>query len=111
MIAGKVVREIERLLRESKLSQRKVATLTGVSRATVSMIASGRRPDYEARELERELESVTPSGPPARCRECGGLVYGPCRLCRIRKAIAIQRDRLRFRSYWNRSLNGSRQAG
>ena len=27
-------------------------------------------------------------GPPRRCPNCGGLVYVPCRLCRVRKTLA-----------------------
>ena len=53
MIATTVVKEIERLLHEEKLSQRKVALLMGVSRGTIGTIADGRRPDYEQLRLDR----------------------------------------------------------
>ena len=53
MIKPEVVEEIERLLGEEKLSQRKVARLTGVSRGTIATIAAGKRPDYEQLRLER----------------------------------------------------------
>lgn len=88
MIASKTVAEIRRLLTEEKLSQRRVAKLTGISRGTIGAIASGRRPDYDtlppgAGEVEED-----PCGPPERCSGCGGLVYMPCRLCRQRARMA-----------------------
>ena len=85
------VKEAERLLAEGKLSQRKIASAVGISRATVSAIASGRRPDYEARQLARAAENEL-WGPIVRCPECGGMVYSPCRLCRARKAKKLEQE-------------------
>ena len=84
MLALEKVEKTRRLLNETNLSQRKIAKLLGVSRGTVSAIASGRRPDYEAR---RQAQAVfdEPLGPVVRCPECGGKVYAPCRLCHVRK--------------------------
>jgi hypothetical protein len=85
MLAQKVVAEIQRLLDLKTHSQRKLAALLGVSRGSVSAIASGRRrrSDLSSGPQNNELEE--PSGPPARCPGCGGLVYMPCLLCRLRE--------------------------
>ncbi|MBI3838414.1 MAG: hypothetical protein HY288_10840 [Planctomycetia bacterium] len=85
MIALVKIKEAQRLLAEGKLSHRKIAQATGISRATVGAIASGRRPDYEARQRAR-ASANEPLGPLGRCPGCGGLVYMPCRLCGARKA-------------------------
>lgn len=81
MIAQTLVDDVRRLLGEGRLSQRKIAARTGVSRGTVGAIAAGRRPDYAARRLE---QFDSPSGPPVRCPGCGGRVRMPCLLCRLR---------------------------
>jgi transcriptional regulator with XRE-family HTH domain len=94
MLALPKVREIERLLLEGKLSYRRIATTLGVSRSTVSAIANGKRPDYEAR-LRARLADEEPLGPLARCPTCGGRVYLPCRLCRVRQLKAQERETLR----------------
>jgi transcriptional regulator with XRE-family HTH domain len=88
MIAPSVVHEVKRLLAEGKLSQRKIARITGVSRGTVGAIASGKRREHEARARHPELELEEPTGPPQRCPGCGGLVYLPCRLCHVRRLVA-----------------------
>lgn len=88
------VKEAERLLAEGRLSQRKIARAVGISRATVSAIASGRRPDYQARRLARASE-LEPLGPLARCPGCGGMVYSPCRLCRVREFLDQQQQKTR----------------
>ena len=81
MIAPKIVAEVRRLLAERKHSQRSIARLAGVSRGSVGAIASGKCRDHtESREEWEE-----PAGPPERCPECGGKVYMPCQLCRLRE--------------------------
>jgi len=87
MLARNVVEEIRRLLEEGKLSQRKISRQLGVSRGTVGAIASGTRPDYDAIRA-RDDEFLEPSGPPERCPTCGGTVYMPCQLCRVRDLAA-----------------------
>lgn len=87
LATGKVV-EIERLLAEGRLSQRKISTLVGVSRGVISAIARGARPDYEARRHD-ESEVDQPRGDIERCPGCGGRVYMPCRLCHVRQLQAV----------------------
>lgn len=87
MIAPKAVTEVRRLLAEGALSQRQIARLTGISRGTVRAIASGTRPDYDALRPPED-QSEEPAGPAVRCPGCGGKVYLPCRLCKVRSAIA-----------------------
>lgn len=85
------IKEAERMLAEGTFSHRKIAKAVGISRATVGKIASGERPDYEARRLARASEPE-PTGPLTRCSGCGGMVHTPCRLCRIRKLKAQQQE-------------------
>lgn len=82
-IAPAILEEIRRLLAQRRLSQRDIARLMRVSRSTVAAIARGKRPRPEAPVVEKR-----PSGPPQRCPTCGGKVYMPCHLCRIRTELA-----------------------
>jgi hypothetical protein len=95
MLSVSKVHEVERLLAETDLSFRKIASAAGVSRATVGAIASGKRPDYEARRRARELESQ-PLGPIVRCPGCGHLVYSPCVACRARAKQEQERAMVRL---------------
>ena len=89
MIAPPIIDCIQKLLAEGKLSQRKIAKKVGVSRGTVASVAGGRRPDYEQlRRRRRQEQEPLPLGPLARCPECGGMVYMPCRLCQMRSQLA-----------------------
>jgi transcriptional regulator with XRE-family HTH domain len=87
MIASPRIEQVERLLGEGKLSQRKIAAITGIGRATVSQIARGKRRSCDAFE-QAQAEANEPLGPVERCPGCGGMVYTPCRLCRVRKIKA-----------------------
>lgn len=95
MLAPQRVALVERLLAEGRLSQRKIARLTGVSRATVGEIAAGRR--RPVRQPARDLTDADElnRGVPARCPDCGGLVYLPCRLCRVRQVARREQERAR----------------
>ena len=86
MIDRNLVAEIERLLASGAHSQRAIAKLAGVSRGSVASIASGKRRTNDVASETRYDGPAEPSGPPARCRGCGGMVYMPCLLCRLRKA-------------------------
>ena len=83
MLALTIVEEIDRLLSEGKLSQRRIAERLGVGRATVSAIASGRRALF-GRQPEPD-EPDDESQPPERCPKCGYLVQLPCLVCRTRE--------------------------
>jgi hypothetical protein len=90
MISESLVSEVKRLVAEGRLSQRKIARLTGVSRGTVGAIAAGRRCDHP-RPPSPDDEIDEPPGPPERCPGCGAIVYPPCRLCRLRSLLAAGR--------------------
>jgi hypothetical protein len=83
MLTIALVDEIKRLLAEGQASQRQIARLTGVSRSTVGAIASGKRAERPPQTADGD-ELPRPTGPLGRCAGCGGLVYTPCLLCRVR---------------------------
>ena len=89
MLAPSIVDEVRRLLFEKKMSHRKIARKTGISRNTIGLIASGKRPDYDRLRAARHDDPLEPNGPPARCPQCGGMVYLPCRLCHARNLAAL----------------------
>ena len=78
-------REIRRMLSEGRLSQRRIAKLTGVSRTTVDAIATAATRDHEQQREARQDAEHQRKGPARRCGGCGGLVYMPCILCRVRQ--------------------------
>jgi hypothetical protein len=81
MISESLVAEIRRLLAAGH-TQRDVARMVGVARNTVSTIAAGERPDRAAAR-ETDLSSM-PRTKARRCTTCGGMVYPPCKLCKVR---------------------------
>ena len=95
MIGTAVVDEIRDLLARGGLSQRTIARRMGVSRGTVNAIARGRRPDYAAVRREPGADFRAPSGPPRRCRGCGGMVQMPCLVCHVRAIKERCRPRVR----------------
>ena len=84
MIVTSVVDEIRRMLREGRLSQRRIAMQIGVSRGTVNAIAQGKRTCVAAGRLANGNGFTPPSGAPKRCPGCGGKVQMPCLVCYIR---------------------------
>jgi hypothetical protein len=98
MIPQSLVEEVRRLLTQPGVSQRRIAILTGVSRASVGAIAAGRRPDYPVRCNPDDSFEDIPRGPAERCHTCGGMVYMPCRLCRVRTIKSKERDQARLRA-------------
>lgn len=83
MIALQTVEEIGRLLAEGKLSQRKIADRTRVSRGTVAAIAAGRLADRRPPKSSDKQQSRSETADLLqRCPGCGGMVAMPCRLCR-----------------------------
>lgn len=87
MISPDQEREIERLL-NTGATQRETARQTGVSRATVGNIATGKRPlglsRNEIRRRVREKPIILSDGPLAHCDECGAMVTQPCIACAAR---------------------------
>jgi hypothetical protein len=86
MIATALVDEVRRMLKEGRLSQRKIAQRVGVSRGTVNAIACGKRRDtLPRRGSDTKQDGFTPpTGMPVRCPGCGGLTQMPCLLCYLR---------------------------
>ena len=84
MIAFAKFTEAHRLLAEGNLSRRKIAAIVGISRSTVSAIATGDYVERLARRQPRTDANPAPRGPLARCPECGGMVYMPCWACHVR---------------------------
>ncbi len=92
MLSLYLVEEICRLLEEGDLSQRKIAKKLGVSRGTVSALATGRRGAYGREPKDDAPETL---GPPERCPGCGMLVVLPCVYCRAveyRQRTSCQRE-------------------
>lgn len=87
MLAPAQVEVVRRLLAEGNRSHRQIAKLTGVSRGTIGAIASGKRRDRDPTPPE---DFSLRHGPLVRCPECGGKVYSPCILCRIRRLKAAE---------------------
>jgi Helix-turn-helix len=79
-----VVQEIDRLLKEGQLSQRRIAERLGVSRGTVSEIANGKR-GLHGRSSEEEGVADGADSPAERCPKCGFFVRLPCLVCRTRE--------------------------
>jgi hypothetical protein len=84
MLPTSLVQEIDRLLKGGELSRRQIAQRLGVSRGTVSAIASGRRGLHGMDPLD-ERRARTPSSAPTRCSRCGYQVYLPCLICATRQ--------------------------
>jgi Helix-turn-helix domain len=84
MLSISVVEEIADHLAEGKLSQRAISRRLGVSRATVSAIARGKRGLYGRSEESQMLEPNLLE-PPQRCDSCGYRVHLPCLVCRVRE--------------------------
>jgi hypothetical protein len=87
-----VVEEIQRLLAEGQLSQRKIAIKLGVSRGTVGAIASGKRGGYGREPDADQPELPSTDLPPERCQGCGAMVYMPCVLCQARRYAQRRRN-------------------
>lgn len=84
MIDLALAEKVRSLLTRQKLSHRKVAKLTGVSRRTIADIASGEWFERYARQKAKR------QGRPAsgRCPNCGALVQLPCRACQVKRLKA-----------------------
>lgn len=95
MLEESIVAEVKRLVAAKKLSLKKIADITHVSRGSVSAIASGKRRIKKRKSLrEPEIIEETdpwgerfyyPTGPFARCPSCGARVQMPFLACQIEK--------------------------
>lgn len=85
MLPQSTIAEVARLLREEKLSQRKIAERLQISRGTVGAIASGGRGLHGRLPKEDEPQLFVPCSPPKRCPQCGYRVYLPCLICNTRQ--------------------------
>jgi len=97
-----IVDEVKRLLAEGRLSQRKIAAKTRVSRGSVLRIATGRRPedleglpDESAEESPAAVSGTFRGGLPVRCKGCGRLVHLPigadrCLVCVVRGVTDVR---------------------
>ncbi len=98
MIAPEVIKEINQLLQEGVLSQRKIARKLGVSRGTVHAVAKGKR-RLSCRKKEEESPPFRPpTGPYTRCPLCGARVKMPCLACAMLislPAMSLQNTSLR----------------
>jgi transcriptional regulator with XRE-family HTH domain len=94
MLAASQITEIRQLLRQGRLSERKIARQCGVSRNTVARIAEINlrcRPVEETAATAEDADPLDPAETPRRCPGCGGLVLGRCRLCCARSRRAAHR--------------------
>jgi len=78
--------KVRRLLAGGQMSLREIAREMQLARNTVNAIARGRR--HNPRPPNEDPSHHL--GPPVRCAGCGGMVYPPCRLCRVRAVKAKQ---------------------
>ena len=99
VISPAIAEQVERLLAEGKLSQRRIALRLGISRGSVDAIAGGR---WAGPARGSEDDEELPAGPAVRCPGCGGLVYPPCRLCRVRALQRRERARAALRRRFQR---------
>jgi len=83
MISEERIAIAEQLILDEKLSQRQIAKQTGLSRATIGAIASGKRRIFKRKPLlviEHDKNS-----PHVRCPGCGLRVRLPCVRCLLQK--------------------------
>lgn len=94
MLPTATIQEIDRLLREGKLSHRQISARLNISRGTVGAIARGQR-DLRGKEPvdDNSCCSLTPQSLPERCPRCGYRVYPPCLICRHRDEVPARTRR------------------
>jgi len=90
MIAEEKIREAETMLALGKMSQREIAKRTGLSRATIYLIAKGKR-KIQIKTIDPDMLPESKNGPPVRCRSCGAMVEMPCLLCHLKDLAARNR--------------------
>ena len=80
------VQKIQHLLREGKLSKRRIAKKIRVSRIMVYEIANGLR-IIKQKPIPEEWEVDRTGKPFVRCPLCGASIQEPCTLCLIRDIL------------------------
>jgi hypothetical protein len=90
MLSKSLIDEIDQLLKEGRLSQRRIADRLRVSRGVVTAIAGGRRGLHGREVGDNVAMSLAPVGSPERCPRCGYRVYMPCLVCIVREHRARQ---------------------
>jgi hypothetical protein len=83
MLSPSLVAEVRRLLADGH-TRRQIARILGVHRNTVNAIATGARHDRAFAE-GTGLSSL-PRTTARRCPTCGGMVFLPCKLCKLRES-------------------------
>lgn len=83
---AKIGRVRAMLAEEKRRSFGVIAKACGVSRTAVARIATGK-------PMLVELLMVHDGPAPQRCAGCGGMVYMPCKLCRVRAWMARRGER------------------
>lgn len=81
-----IIAEVARLLAETDLTQRAIAKRTGVSRATIRLVSTGKRPFVRV----ATFDEACVIGPVDRCPGCGVLARispetGDCYACQVRR--------------------------
>ena len=101
MIEPETIQRVARLLASGQYSQRTIARLAAVSRATVSQVAHGLFNEEIASMTADELETdqVEIQRPYVRCPTCGGRVLLPCLLCQLHAREERDRRRTRLRAW------------
>lgn len=87
MLDNQKIREVMQWLDSGLHSQRSISRMTGVSRAVVQRIASGKRKEAET-PVKAEWEVDWNERSFERCPRCGALVRVPCMACIIREVAA-----------------------
>lgn len=105
MLTRSQITNVEKLLKEGRLSWRKIAKRTGISRGTIHAIAHGKRTPRVGRLVRKPLavratEVVLKTEADTkrlvgRCPLCGVKVSLPCLECEIEAAAIRRRGKLR----------------
>ena len=94
MLKDSVIKQIQMLVQQGHLSQRKIAKLLGVSRGTVQAVANGKRTEHDDKPSSKFW--TIPTGQPQRCPLCGGRVRMPCLACQLyefeQKTMSLTQD-------------------
>jgi predicted XRE-type DNA-binding protein len=99
MLSAALIREIDRMLSEGELSQRKIAARLGISRGIVSAVASGQRGLHGKADESEANTTCNRAGPPIRCPHCGYRVFRPCLICSTREYRNEQLSQIRHRQH------------